>query len=337
MRFLVAGLVAAGFLALPAFPAAAPGLIVFSRIVDDDDQELFLIRPDGSGLTRLTDDDLDGAAPALSPDRRLIASAGDGELIVHSTSGRLLRRISVPADGTVTEPRWSPGGQWIAFLLERCQTDDEEVLSPMCADLWIVRPDGREHRRLVAANVSTNDRVAAYAWSPGGRSLVFERHRRHALVVVHTVTGRTRVLRGTTSLGASDPSWSRTGSIVFTRQRARFKGYDLYAARSDGSRLRRVARAGSATRPVWSPSGRRIAFLDAVTDSVRNRWRVTVVRADGSGRQRVGEATSDRTLVWSPDGTRLLWETADRRILVGRADGRGRPRLLARGSTADWR
>jgi hypothetical protein len=64
---------------------------------------------------------------------------------------------------------------------------------------------------------------------------------------------------------------------------------------------------------------------------------VTVVRRDGSRRRQIGEAASELTLAWSPDGRRLLWEAPGRRLLVGRADGRGRPRLLARGSFADWR
>jgi Tol biopolymer transport system component len=337
MRYLLAGLVAAGLLGLPAFTATTPSLIVFSRDFGDDDRELFSIRPDGSGLTRLTDDDVEEAQPVLSPDRRSIASAGDDELIIRTLSGELIRRIAVPEEGAITEPRWSPGGRWIAFLVERCESDDEDRVAVRCADLWVVRPDGSARRRLVAAKVSTHDRVAGYAWSPSGRSLVFERSGRPGLVVIDVATARTRVLRGTTRFGSGDPSWSRTGSIAFARQRGRFKGYDLYTVRSDGSRLRRVARIHSAARPTWSPDGRRIAFLDFVQTSGLNRWRVTVVRTDGSGRRQIGVATSDLALVWSPDGTRLLWQNAPNRIVLGRADGRGAPTLLTLGSVPDWR
>lgn len=335
MRVLIAGLVAAGFFVLPAAAAAPPGLIVFSRVVDGDDRELFVVRPDGSGLTRLTDDDIGESAPALSPDRALVASAAEDELIVHSTSGRLVRRISAPGEGTVSEPRWSPTGQRISFLVERCGEDDVGPVRA-CADLWVVRPDGSDLRRLVAANVSTNDLVPAYAWAPGGSSIVFERYRPRGLVVVGAAGGPPRALRGTTSLASSDPSWSRRGWIVFARERGRFQGYDVYRVRSNGTRLRRVARARTAARPIWSRDGRRIAFLDAVAGTP-SRWRVIVVRADGSGRRVLGQGASDLTLAWSPDGSWLLWETTDHRLLIGRADGRGRPKMLARGTVADWR
>jgi Tol biopolymer transport system component len=337
VRLLLAGLAAAGSLALPAFAAAPPGLIVFSRPDGDDDHELFSIRPDGSGLTRLTDDDIAEGQAVLSPDRRRIASAGDGELIIHSASGRLLHRISIPTESRITVPRWSPRGRWIAFLVERCEDDDDRPVPP-CADLWVARSDGATARRLVAANVSTDDLAAVpYAWSPSGRSLVFERFRRSALGVVDVTTRRIRALRGTSRLRSDDPSWSRHGWIAFARQRAPLRGYDLYRVRPDGSRLRRLVRARSAVRPTWSPDGRRIAFLDFVPTFGGDRWRVTVVRADGSGRRVVGAATSVLTLAWSPDGTQLLWQNAPNRIVIGRSDGRGRPRLLTRGSRADWR
>jgi Tol biopolymer transport system component len=339
MRSLVVALAVAGSLALPAFAAAPSGLIVFSRLVGDD-RELYSIRPDGTGLTRLTDDAEDEGEPVLSPDRRLIASAGDEELLIRSASGQLVRRIDVPVEGTISEPRWAPNGDWLAFLVERSDDDDEDpdadaALRP-AADLWIARPDAAAAQRLIAANVSTNDLVAAYAWSPNGRSLVFERLRSPALAVVEVASRRVRVLGGTTRLGSSDPSWARNGRIVFARQRGRFQGYDLYTVRTDGRGLRRLARARSAARPTWSRDGRRVAFLD-YRAAGGTRWAVTVVGASGRGRRQIGIATSDAALQWSPDGTHLVWQSRPNRIVIGRADGRGSPRVLTTGGVPDWR
>ena len=341
MRSLVVALAVAGSLALPAFAAAPSGLIVFSRLVGDD-RELYSIRPDGTGLTRLTDDAEDEGEPVLSPDRRLIASAGDEELFLRSTAGgQLVRRIEVPVEGPISELRWAPTGDWIAFLVERCRDHDEEdadgaAALRTCADLWVARPDGTALRRLVSTNVSTNDLIAAYAWSPNGRSLVFERLQQPALVVVDVASRSARVLAGTTRLDASDPSWARNGRIVFARQRGRFQGYDLYTVRADGRGLRRLARARSAARPTWSRDGRRVAFLD-YRAAGGNRWAVSVVGANGRGRRQIGIATSDAALQWSPDGTRLLWQSRPNRIVVGRADGRGSPRVLTTGGVPDWR
>jgi Tol biopolymer transport system component len=338
VRYLLTGLIAAGSLALPAFPAAPSGLIVFARSVGDD-RELYSIRPDGTGLTRLTDDAEDEGEPVLSPDRRLIASAGEEELLIRSASGQLVRRIDVPVEGPISEPRWAPAGDWIAFLVERGrdEEDADAAAARRAADLWVARSDGTMLHRLVASNVSMRDLVAAYAWSPSGRSVVFERLQTPALVVVDVASRRSRVLGGTTRLDSSDPSWARNGRIVFARQRGRFKGYDVYTVRAaDGKGLRRLTRARSAARPTWSRDGRRVAFLD-YRPSAGDRWVVTVVRADGRGRRQVGSATSDAALLWSPDGTRLLWQSRPNQIIVGRADGRGNPRVLTTGGVPDWR
>jgi Tol biopolymer transport system component len=342
VRYLLTGLFAAGVLALPAFAATPSGLIVFSRLVGDD-RELYSIRPDGTGLMRLTDDAEDEGEPVLSPDRRLIASAGGEELVIRSASGQLVRRIAVPVEGGISEPRWAPTGEWIAFLVERCHDDedadpdaDTAAAIRSCADLWVSRPDGTALHRLVAANVSTTDLIAAYAWSPSGKSIVFERLQQPGLVVVDVTSRQSRVLGGTTRFGSSDPSWARNGRIAFARQRGRFQGYDLYSVRADGKGPRRLAVARSAARPTWSRDGRRVAFLD-YRAAGGNRWVVTVVGANGRGRRQVGVATSDAALLWSPDGTRLLWQSRPNQIVVGRADGRGSPRVLTTGGIPDWR
>jgi Tol biopolymer transport system component len=328
------GLVVAGALAFPAAAAAPPDLIVFARTVGSH-QELFSIRPDGSGVRRLTHDRRHEAEPALSPDGRLIAAAGAPGIVVRTRGGRLVRRIPSRADLQVTELSWSPGGRWIAFLAERCQSDGGGDPSPLCADLWLVRPSGRARRRLVAGNVYTNDLVANYSWSPNGRSIVFERFEPAGLAIVDAQTGAIRTFPGTARRG-SDPAWSRAGWIVFTRQRGPFRGSDLYAVRPTGRGLHRICRAQQAERPVSSREGKQIAFLDFRPTRDLNRWYVRVVPTLGGRCRQVGTATEEWTLAWSPDGTQLIWENSGERLVVGSADGRSKPKPLTRGTLGDW-
>jgi Tol biopolymer transport system component len=335
VRVLLTVAAAAASLAFPGVAAVPDDLIVFTRTVGDR-QEVFSIRPDGSAPRRLTPRGRSEGDPALSPDRRLVAAAGDGAIGIRARTGQLVHRIRVLTGSELTHLSWSPGGRWVAFLAERCESDQGRDLGPLCADLWLVRPDGSARRRLVEADVSTSDPVASYDWSPNGRSIVFERYRTAGLAVVDVRTGATRTLRGTRRSGA-DPDWSPSGWIVFTRQRGPFKGADLYAVRPTGAGLHRLCRAANAVRPVSSRHGERIAFLDYRPASGLNRWHVRVVRSDGGPCRRVGTATEEWTLTWSPDGTRLLWENFNERLMIGRTDGRGRTTALTRGSSADWR
>lgn len=329
MKTSLGGLIVAGAVALPA-PGAPPGLIVFTRMIGDH-QEVFSIRPDGSKLKRLTRAGQHEGQPVLSPNGRLIAAVSGAGIVIRTRDGRFVRRIRVRAESEITELSWSPGGRWLAFLAERCVDPSGRDYGPLCADLWLVRPDGGARRRLVEANVYTNDPVAMYAWSPDGRSIVFERYARPALAIVDVRTAAVRTLRA-----GEDPHWARGGWIVFGRQRGPFKGSDLYAVRPNGRGLRRICRAQHAERPVSSRDGKQIAFLDYRPARGLNLWHVRVVPILGGRCRTVGTATEEWTLAWSPDGSRLLWENFVGRLVVGRIDKGAPPKLLTRGTLADW-
>jgi len=81
----------------------------------------------------------------------------------------------------------------------------------------------------------------------------------------------------------------------------------IYVARSDGLELRRLTpseRGSFAWNPVWSPSGRFIAFTKTVS---KQSAEVFVMGADGSGmRQLTRLGRSNEVEAWSPDGKSLL-------------------------------
>jgi WD40-like Beta Propeller Repeat len=326
---------ATAVLAMPAAAAAPQELVVFHRMIGER-EALFSVRPDGSGLRRLTPPGASEGSPAVSPDRRLIAAFGSPGIVIRTRGGRLVRGIRGGAGTSLSDLSWSPGGRWIAYLAEQCEPAEGRDIGPLCADLWLVRPDGRVRRRLVDANVYTADTGAKYAWSPSGARIVFERGQPADLAIVDVGTGAIRALPGTRRFG-SEPAWTRTGWIVFARQRGPARGSDLYAVRPNGRNLHRLCRAQSAERPVSTRDGEQIAFLDYRPANEGNVWRVRVVPTDGGRCRDVGAATEEFTLRWSPDGARLLWENFGPRLVVARADGRGRPRVLARGSFGDWR
>jgi TolB protein len=141
-------------------PAWAPGgnWIVFSRWNPIGSNQLFIIRPDGSGLRRITNSDRQHLTPAWAPDGRSIAFADEASglwIVSLRGSERLL-------DGDGEEPSWSPDGQWIVFT--------RFGNAGTTRSLYVIRPDGTGLRRLTAGPSDHEP-----AWSPDGTKIVFTR------------------------------------------------------------------------------------------------------------------------------------------------------------------
>jgi Tol biopolymer transport system component len=117
--------------------------------------------------------------PAWSPDGKTIAFGRDdgGSLWLIDADGKNKRRLDTgaPACAGAGEPDWSPDGQWIAFVGSNCKAQTlHGGGKEHWSDIWLVRPDGSDLRRLTRA-----DRRAwaahSPAWSPDGKRIVFIR------------------------------------------------------------------------------------------------------------------------------------------------------------------
>ena len=106
----------------PAVDAAFPGrdgLIAFTRAVGSKSGQIYLVRPNGHGLRRLTHRRHGAGGAAWSPDgRRILFSSAGRRGGVHVFVKRLgggARQLTHGPD-TYAYPAWSPDGRRIAAV-----------------------------------------------------------------------------------------------------------------------------------------------------------------------------------------------------------------------------
>jgi Tol biopolymer transport system component len=276
---------AAAFLLLA--PGSAGGGAPASRIAFGLDQgglsgdltSIFTVRPDGSGLRRVT------APPtrqALGGDSGPVWAPGGRSLVFERNlpywGSDRMRLMRVPAAGGAARPltsgpfdampSFAPDGRRVAFTRIL-----ESVVAPS-AGLFTVDTARRRVTPLLADGAVD----LSAAWSPDGRTIAFAR------------------------LASADDGLRQA---------------TLYLADADGSNVRQLGQAPlHGVSPAWSPDGARLAFVSfddgndphCPADSCPPSGELYVVGADGRGLRRLTRSTADdEHPTWSPDGRRLAF------------------------------
>jgi hypothetical protein len=216
--------------------------------------EIFVVRSNGSGDTRLTDHPARDEDPAWSPDGTRIAftSDRDGSRAVHvmNGDGSGVTRLT-PTEAASYDPAWSPDGHLIAFVSERDGN----------AELYVMNADGTNQRRLT--NHPAIDRDPA--WSPEGTRIAFSSARDgNAEIYVMGADGTGLARITTSSVPDGHPAWSPDGNrLAFAHGDCiHYTGASgcsqavIFVTSPTGSGAIDV---GAGDAPSWSPDGLKLA------------------------------------------------------------------------------
>ena len=274
--------------------------------IDQDSSlsEIYTVNADGTGLTRLTDNQSYDGEPAWSPDGQRIAfiSSRDFDPIGTAVRGRMLyvmdadgsnaRRLT-PLTNSARSPTWSPDGKRIAY-------DN--------GDIWAVAVDGGDPQLLF----STPGVDMQPTWSPDGTRLAIVSDW-NAYDIVWDIFLINDDGSGSSAVTGNifdqqdylEPAWSPDGSRIATGVTKRLGTYE-YATQigvmdANGSNLALLpGTKGSSVSgdsvgwPTWSPDGTMIAYAACDEGRCDIRW----ITADGST---IGEIVRNATYPdWQP-------------------------------------
>jgi TolB protein len=288
--------------------------------------DLYVIRDDGSGLRQLTRGLEQVAGAAWSPDGTKLAfvarPTGTEQLYTIDASGTGLRQLTSGINSYIGDIAWSPSADSLLFV----------CCSENAPRIYEARSDGTG-RRVIAS------RAAQPAWSPDGARIAYISTRRAQPDIYAANRDGSHAFRITASPAADvDPAWSPDGQwIAFDSEHG--DRQQIYLIRPDGTRLRRLVRsAWSDQSPLWAPDSQSLVFT-----SYRNRdpnlrgiGNADIVRAWRNGRvQNLTRGPAwEGDPAWSPDGRSIAYttrsdfgESGTFRLAVMAANGSGKTNL----------
>jgi Tol biopolymer transport system component len=201
-------------------------------------------------------EDRSGISVDVSPDGRTVVFDLRGDLYTVPIGGGAARQITRGA-AVDRDPRWSPDGKRIAFASDRGGWDN----------LWTIEP--RTGRLTALTHDSLARRVVAPSWSADGSEIVISFGESAPGFEIVTLDGGGRQRYQTEPAGqlggrgVTGAVFSRDGrTLVFQSASRRVADVQLYRYDRLLRQQRAItAEARGAWRPVFSPDGRRLAFV----------------------------------------------------------------------------
>ena len=125
---------------------------------------LYLMKPDGTGLRKLSKEMAYAQSPLWSPEGKEIAFSGTGEKkYVVNVGGTELRELMPNVRDHISSYSWSPNGKKIAFAAVHYRGE---------LDIYVIDADGTGQTNLTSTKTIIEDEPS---WSPDGKQIAFTR------------------------------------------------------------------------------------------------------------------------------------------------------------------
>lgn len=309
-----------------SFPSFSPDgtQIIFNSDREKENNDVYLMNADGSGLRKITDGPGWDASPpnAWSPDgtRVLLLSDRDGgkeHIYLMNIEPYVPRLVTSKIESEEPlAPSYAPDGDRILYLANK------EIR---------IFETGSKTDRIIFRTAEGADPT----FSPDGRKILFQdRISENTEVCTVDIDGSGFVNLTQSQSRDMSPSFSPDGKkIAFSSNRAASTTtFEIYVMNSDGSEPSMIFgdRAMSAG-PSWSPDGKSVVFANDREDGRIGNFELFSIDIEGGKENRLTiRPRYDTSPVFSPDGRRIAFASntdGNSEIYLMNADGTGTLRL----------